>query len=193
MAQVKAPFLCLGASGKLAGTLVATTWKGIKVLREYVIPANPQTADQVTQRGIFTDAVAAYRNYLTNAEVRGSWDRKALYSGTPMSGFNACMRALCNILTGNADASFNGSTVEGAVGVVAFTMKNMDDGATGDEAGNFEVWVGDNPGSLLLFETKAIAVGVITTSKVGDTAEVKYVELRKDSESRSGIFKATCL
>src|SRR3989304_5419175 len=44
MAKLKAPLLSFGASGKLADTLVYFPWKGLAVVRSYVIPANPNTA-----------------------------------------------------------------------------------------------------------------------------------------------------
>jgi hypothetical protein len=193
MATVKAPLLSLGASGKIAGTLVASTWKGLKVMREYVKPANPQTAAQTTQRDLFSASVNAWRNYVTNANERAAWDRKALQAAHPQSGFNAAMSAMSKILAADADASFAASFAAAAGNTVAITMKNMDDGAVGDEAGNFEVWAGDQPGSLLLNGTAPIAAGVITTADLGDLHDVKYVELRKTSRSRSGIMKVTLI
>jgi len=44
-------------SGKVAG-VVGGTWKNVNYVREYVVPANPNTADQQTQRNKFTLAVA---------------------------------------------------------------------------------------------------------------------------------------
>ncbi|MBA7527943.1 hypothetical protein ES705_20125 [subsurface metagenome] len=57
MAKLKAPLMSLGASGKLADTLVFFPWKGLNCVREYVIPANPKTALQTAQRGHVTEAV----------------------------------------------------------------------------------------------------------------------------------------
>ena len=58
MAKLKAPFLSLGASGQLGKAVVAFPWKGIDALREYVIPTNPKSAKQQTQRGYLSGAVA---------------------------------------------------------------------------------------------------------------------------------------
>ena len=58
MAKLKAPLMSLGAAGALAKTLVFFPWKGINAVREYVIPANPKTALQTTQRGYLTAMVA---------------------------------------------------------------------------------------------------------------------------------------
>ncbi|MBA7534812.1 hypothetical protein ES705_27062 [subsurface metagenome] len=58
MAILKAPLLSLGASGALGKTLVYFGWKGLDVVREYVVPANPKTGAQTTQRGFLAGAVA---------------------------------------------------------------------------------------------------------------------------------------
>lgn len=58
MAKLKGPLMSLGASGKLANTLVFFPWKGLNVVREYVVPSNPKTALQIVQRGYMTEAVA---------------------------------------------------------------------------------------------------------------------------------------
>lgn len=58
MAKLKAPLMSLGASGQLGKTLVYFAWKGLNVVREYVVPSNPQTAAQIIQRAYVTAAVA---------------------------------------------------------------------------------------------------------------------------------------
>ncbi|GAH19400.1 unnamed protein product, partial [marine sediment metagenome] len=67
MAKLKAPLMSLGASGKLADTLVFFPWKGINAVREYVIPANPKTALQQVQRGYLTAAVALVHTAMADA------------------------------------------------------------------------------------------------------------------------------
>ena len=57
MAKLKAPLLSLGASQQIGKALVFFNWKGLDVVREYVIPANPRTALQTTQRGYLTTMV----------------------------------------------------------------------------------------------------------------------------------------
>ena len=44
-------------SGKV-GDVVGATWKGIPYIRQYVIPANPNTALQQTERSLFADLVS---------------------------------------------------------------------------------------------------------------------------------------
>jgi len=51
MAKVKAPLMSFDARGQIAKSLVYLGWKGLKTVRQYVIPANPKSSDQQTQRG----------------------------------------------------------------------------------------------------------------------------------------------
>lgn len=58
MAKLKAPLMSLGASQKLGDALVFFAWKGLNCVREYVVPTNPNTALQQTQRSYITSGVA---------------------------------------------------------------------------------------------------------------------------------------
>jgi len=59
MAKVNAPLFSFNASGKLANSLVYFGWKGLDVVRSYVIPSNPKSTAQTTQRRYMIAAVAA--------------------------------------------------------------------------------------------------------------------------------------
>lgn len=67
MAKLKGPLMSLGASGKLANTLVFFPWKGLNVVREYVVPANPDTTAQGIQRDYLKDAVAMVHTAMAEA------------------------------------------------------------------------------------------------------------------------------
>ena len=58
MAKLNAPLFSFRASGSLAKSLVYFGWKGLNVVRSYVVPANPKTTLQVAQRGHMTATVA---------------------------------------------------------------------------------------------------------------------------------------
>ena len=106
MASTKGTFLSLGASGKLAKQVVASKWKGKKTVREYVVPTNPQTVAQQSQRTVFADANDAFRARLANSNIREAWNTKAKSIKRTMSGYNAAMSALKNVLSLDASASF---------------------------------------------------------------------------------------
>lgn len=50
MAKVTGPLMSMTASGKLADSVVFSVWKGVAYVRQYVIPANPQSEGQGDQR-----------------------------------------------------------------------------------------------------------------------------------------------
>ena len=92
MAKVKGPLFSLSAAGQLAKTLVYGDWKGIDWVRQYVIPANPKTADQQEQRGFFTAAVEAWHvDGYTEDDVK-AWNLLALTIKEALSGFNVFVR-----------------------------------------------------------------------------------------------------
>ena len=94
MAKLKAPLLSLGASGAIGKAMVFFNWKGLDVVREYVIPANPKTTEQTTHRAILTAAVAAiHAAELTPTSPLREEDKVgyALYAATeknPRTWFN---------------------------------------------------------------------------------------------------------
>jgi len=193
MAKTTAPLLSLGASGKIGDTLVAMTWKGLNTMRQWVKPANPQSAAQVTQRGLMADVVAAFRNYFTSTVERSAWNRSATASGESMSGFNIFTRNAVKIAASDPDATFANGCVAFTGNTAKFTVKNLDDGAAGDESGSFEIWVGSKANSLLLNGTATTYAGEITSAKLGDTDDVVYVKIRKGGYDRSGIHQITLI
>lgn len=95
MAKVTGPLLSFGARGQVGKTVVFSGWKGLKTAREYVVPSNPQTAGQTTQRGFMTEAVAEWHGGASAAldgTDKEAWGRYAGVLG-PMSGFNAFCRS----------------------------------------------------------------------------------------------------
>jgi len=69
-------------SGTLGKEIVASSWKGKKYLREYVVPEDPKTVLQLEHRQIWREAVAAWR--ALPDEERAACDREA----KGMTGFN---------------------------------------------------------------------------------------------------------
>ncbi|MBA7576051.1 hypothetical protein ES695_17130 [Candidatus Atribacteria bacterium 1244-E10-H5-B2] len=98
MAKVRAPLMSFDARGKLANSLVYLGWKGLKTVRQYVIPANPKTADQQQQRGYFTTAVDEWHtDGFLSADVK-AWNLLALSLKEALSGFNVYVRLKVNAL-----------------------------------------------------------------------------------------------
>jgi hypothetical protein len=106
MAKTTAPLFGFGASGQLGNALVYAKWKGIDIARRYVVPANPNTAAQSTQRARMTSAVSEWHdttNVLTAAD-KAAWDRLAGVQATPRTGFNEFCRRLIDANVASSSA-----------------------------------------------------------------------------------------
>lgn len=93
MAKVTAPLFSFGASGQLAKALVYFPYKGLSVVRSHVVPANPNTAAQQTQRSFMTNAVDEWHAAGYTDPDHGAFNRWASTLGKGLSGFNAFCRA----------------------------------------------------------------------------------------------------
>ena len=102
MAKVNAPLLSFEARGQIAKAVVYFPWKGINCVRQYVVPANPQTDDQTTQRAKMTAAVAEWHGAAYTANDVTAWNKYAGILAKIMSGFNAmCKKHIEESILGN--------------------------------------------------------------------------------------------
>jgi len=98
MAKLKAPLMSLGASGAIAKSIVYFPWKGLNCAREYIVPSNPKTVKQTTQRGYLSevvDAIHAAQADVTNPLVSADVVAYSLYGScepTPRTWFNQAVK-----------------------------------------------------------------------------------------------------
>jgi len=194
MAKVTAPLLSFTARGQIAGTLVYFPWKGIDAVRSYVIPANPNSAAQQTQRGYFGDAVDLWHTLGLDADDRTAWNRFATTLPTPQSGFNAFVRDYINLRTGGLSAAatamgFNGSLADDADGT--FTGVITEDGS----AVAVDMLWGTSPTALLNVEAGTEVVNVWTCDPATNVAgQTIYARFRIEAAANaiigwSGIYR----
>lgn len=96
-------------------------WKGLNVVRSYVVPANPKTAKQVTQRGYLTAAVAKIHfcqglaGILFGTNDATSYSELGSLESTPRTWFNTiCRQWIDQKVAGKTPAVFTkGSCVAG--------------------------------------------------------------------------------
>ena len=84
MPKVTAPLLSFGASGQIGNAQVYSSWKGIPYARRYVIPANPKTAKQTSNRAVWQMLNAAF--LYAPAAIKQAFDAYAV--GKPLTGRN---------------------------------------------------------------------------------------------------------
>jgi len=197
MAKTTGPLFSLGASGKLADTLVYAVWKGIATVRQFVVPANPNTTAQQNQRGFFTNAVAFWRNTTFSAASKTAWNRGAGLLANPQSGFNAFSGQAIRAQAEDPDASFVTQLVSPGVAGVTFDLNNIDDVATGDESGSFTLSVGTSADALTSTFTASIAAGQLVYDISGSFAlgDAVFMRVAKNAGTvpinRSGIYSTT--
>lgn len=193
MAKTTAPLFSFGARGQLAQTLVYTPWKGLNNVRSYVVPANPRSAGQQTQRSYMTDAVDAWHTIGLSADDIAAWNRYAATLSSPMSGFNAFTRTLINLLVAglsyaNSDMPWDGSIVDSGAGQVDFSITEDGDA----DAVSFH-W-GYSPTSLIFTEAGVETANVWAASNVAAASgSIVYMraEVKKtgDTIGWSGIYR----
>jgi len=179
MAKVKGPLFSLSASGQIAKTLVYGDWKGIDIVRKYVIPANPKSAGQQAQRGYFANAVEDWHTDGFTAIDVAAWNLYALALKVAQSGFNVLvkLKIICAVAAeswvplvdclvtsiGAAGAQINitgtvGSTVKLYWGTSKTSMFNEE--AMVDTAGDYEVTLAAcNASTKYYFYIKDTGVG----------------------------------
>jgi hypothetical protein len=102
-AIVNGPLFSLDASGKIGNALVYTKWKGRSVVREYVIPANPNSFAQRAQR-VLVAALNALWKAATPTD-KDSWVDLAIAGN--YSTFNGFMSFNLDAMGSGADPTIN--------------------------------------------------------------------------------------
>lgn len=96
MAKVSGPLFSLDARGKLGGSIVYSSWRGINSVRRLVKPANPQSTDQSAIRDLLSDASKAWALGSTVGAVSIDAAYKLAYkeaaAGQAYSGYNLYIR-----------------------------------------------------------------------------------------------------
>ena len=190
MAKTKAPLFSLSARGQLAETLVYFPWKGLECVRSYVIPANPNTAGQRTQRGYFGNAVDDWHDIGLDADDVSAWNRAASALSKPMSGFNAFVGAHVDLQVAGEtpNMGFNGSLTDDADGTFTGLITEAGSATAVDM-----LW-GVSPTSLINTEPGTEAVNVWTCDPTANVSgQIIYarflIKAAGDIIGRTGIYR----
>jgi len=175
VAKLKAPLLSLGASGAIGKSLVYFGWKGLDVVREYVIPANPKTSAQTTQRGYLAQAVEAIHGaqawaaHLLDETDTMAYALLGSTYATPRTWFNMAVKIIVDQLVASKHPILysDGSVTPGADQLVV-SVTQVSAYAT---AGNFHygtrksALVHTKAGSLAAQTWSATITGLVTGTK----------------------------
>ena len=193
MAKLKGPLFSLSASGAIAQTIVYFAWKGLKVARQYVIPANPKTTAQTTQRGYLTEAVAKIHAVEVLAAHALVEDDQVAYARlgstfpTPRTWFNQACKIWMNCRKAvKVPVIYSAGTVSNtAKATIALILYLNEKTASTLAAGKF--YFGDTPSSLINVKTATVVAGVSVALAASDcsafltTGVRAYFQFRPDT------------
>ena len=98
LAKVEGPLFSIDADGKIAKSLIHMKRKGRHDVRRYVIPVNPKSDDQKTQRNFLKEAVYNWKNDgYTEIDIE-AWNLYAKTYGDISSGYNMFLRHKINAM-----------------------------------------------------------------------------------------------
>ena len=168
MAKVTGPLMSMDARGSIGKAIVFMAWKGINTVRQFVIPANPNSQDQQTVRGYFSSAVTKYKTLI--ATDTAAWVARA--AGLQLSGYNMFVQKVCNALK---DAKV-WAVLHGIIPDVSVADVITVDGVS-DNAALVHVKVGTAPGVFSqVFDEAAgrVAAGAFTVDCTALVTGTKY-------------------
>lgn len=99
MPKTTAPLLSFDARGQIAKTQVYSSWRGRSYVRRYVIPSNPQSAEQTITRNAFSFLQSIFK--LAPPIATAPWE--AYIKGKPLTARNAFTKFNLPVLRGEAD------------------------------------------------------------------------------------------
>lgn len=171
MAVVNAPLFSFGARGQLAKSLVFFPWKGLNVVRGYVIPANPDTTDQGIQRDLLAAAVTKlHAAQVAAAHAFAAADKTAYallasLAATPLTWFNQICKLWIDVdrVATKVPCIYSAGAMTATVhtGAIAIVYLNEKTGSS-LAAGSF--YLGTTPTTLLVAGAATIVAGVSATN-----------------------------
>lgn len=189
MAKVTAPLFGFSASGKIADSLVFMKWKGIATVRKFLIPSNPKTAAQTTQRNRLTAAVAAWHTVALTVLDQTAWNVLATLAAKPLSGFNKFVKEFLRIdIAGDTwELLTVGSAVPGSSGELDVQIDS------GDDTTVVVAKYGTKKTLLLTEENLSETTGTWSATITGLDSGVKYyvqfIQVAGGIEGISGIYE----
>lgn len=204
MAKLKGPLFSLGATAQLGKALVYFPWKGLNVVREYVIPAYSRTTPQATQRDYFKDAVADIHAAMaedTNPLVEADTTAYGLWASVVQAAttwFNQAVRNWVDVsIDGKTPTVYRGGISQAGVELLHPAIYSDQIDGSAITAGKF--YYGTSRTALINSIDATITEGIHQASKEisGLSAGIKYFwQFRPDTGqdcegAYSGIYHGT--
>lgn len=193
MAKLKGPLFSLSAEGAIAKTLVYFGWKGLKVVRQYVIPANPNSTAQATQRGYLTEAVAKIHAVEALAANMLDEDDTIAYARwgscfpTPRTWFNQAVKNWVDVRVAvKIPIIFSNGTISDPTTTTIDLIMYLNE-KTGSTLAAGKFYFGDTPTSLIHTKAATVVAGTSVALANSDCSAFLvagtryYVQFRPDA------------
>jgi hypothetical protein len=160
--------MSVDARGKIADAMVFMGWKGLKTVRMWLKPKNPDTVAQQGIRDKFSTAVT--KHHLLDSPAKVAWNART--SGQALSGFNLFLKKVVDCLIAAKTWALYTAISAGSITAIA-----ADIAGTSDNAALVKCKYGIATG-VYLYETDEVvgraAPGVFEVILVDLTANTKY-------------------
>lgn len=168
MAKTRGPLFSLRATGALGKALVYFSWKGLNVVRTWVIPSNPRTTAQVAARSHITaaadlihTALADATNPLAEVDMM-AYSRWGNQEKTPRTWWNqACKNIIETRVLGNTEVVWADYT-ETDLDPAAFDIILYQHEETGSDLAAATFFIGTSPTRLIHQQAATIIAGTST-------------------------------
>ena len=154
--------------------MVFSGWKGIATVRQYVVPANPKTTAQTTQRNVMKAIVALWKPVAAVAVLKAGWNLFAQLSGSAMSGFNMFTRYVGISEVQTAAAPYVSAVTVTPNTSAACTLKKVTDGTSWTATTQMSCKIGTNKAKLDTTVTATPGSGTVTFSSASFASKSYY-------------------
>lgn len=185
MAKVKAAFWGLGATGSIGKSIVFGVRKGQQVVRVHVVPSNPKTTAQTTERTQFTEGVDQWHDAKLIAVDKTAWNTRATIVGGGQSGFNQMISNVRKYPTANDHTLIYGLKMTAAGPLVGPKI-------SADAAGTMSLKIIRGPGAGYS-ESKVMVADVeksFTNITINSASLCVFEMTQANKTGESGYFKA---
>jgi len=189
MAKVFTPLMSTGARQSIGDVLTFQRSARLTRAQAYVVPSDARTGPQLALRGYSTSAVRFYQTYIQSLSLAAAWTREVNVNRGRMSGYNQAVSMIVQALWRSDPTSFAIDAEQTADEEVTITFADVRTGAAGTEAGDFDIYVGNTTQSMTLYASMPIVAGAIVIPSLLPVDETRYIQLKKNSFSRTGIIK----
>ncbi len=179
MAKVVGPLFSVDARGKLADSLVFMGWRGLKTVRQWTKPSNPNTESQKEVRNAFSASVENWHPLLGNDKE--AWKLRA--SGEPKSGFNIYMG-----LSSSALIELDAFNLFNEFGVSDDGSGDTEVSITPSHGGTAKFWYGTQPGNYHDYEEVSLTAETASTTVIDNltSGQTYYGRFIQEEEKVDG-------